>query len=109
MNYEILTISKFDKQYKQLIKKYPSFKIELEQLGLVLSENPVLGSPLGQNCFKIRLSISSKGKGKSGGARVITNIAVRNQIVYLLSIYDKSEKENISDLELQRLLSKIPI
>jgi len=53
------------------------------------------------------LSIASKGKGKRGGGRVITNIVVSDKTVFLISIYDKSEKDNITDGELKDLLSKI--
>lgn len=55
-----------------LTKKYRSLKSELENLGKELSENPTSGTPLGNDVYKVRLAISSKGKGKSGGARVIT-------------------------------------
>jgi hypothetical protein len=61
-----------------------------------LKKNPEQGTNLGNNCFKIRLSVASKGKGKSGGARVITNIVISDDTVYLLTIYDKSEKEKFN-------------
>lgn len=54
------------------------------------------------------MAISSKGRGKSGGARIITNFIINQSIVYLLSIYDKSEKQNLSDNELNDLLKNIP-
>ncbi|MGA9650395.1 type II toxin-antitoxin system RelE/ParE family toxin [Pedobacter sp.] len=57
--------------------------------------------------LQIRIAIASKGKGKSGGARIITNFIVTDSTVYLLSIYDKSEKDNISDKELIELLAEI--
>ena len=107
MSYKIDTISNFRKEAKKLAKKYPSLKNELQELGNQLSESPELGTPLGNNCFKIRLAIASKGKGKSGGARVITHFYVTKETIYLLSIYDKSDKENISDKELQELLKHI--
>ncbi len=65
------------------------------------------GTPLGQGCYKIRLAISSKGKGKSGGARVITLVWVRDEQVFMLSIYDKSEQEDINDSRLQELLRNL--
>ncbi|MFC3365963.1 type II toxin-antitoxin system RelE/ParE family toxin [Pedobacter fastidiosus] len=68
---------------------------------------PEIGIPIGKNCYKIRIAIASKGKGKSGGARIITNFVVSDGIVYLLAIYDKSEKDNITDKELLELLSSI--
>jgi len=58
--------------------------------------------------FLIRLAIASKGKGKSGGARVIIYMQVLQTTVYLLTIYDKSEQENIPDKELEELLKWIP-
>lgn len=54
------------------------------------------------------MAIASKGKGKSGGARIITNFVIADTTIYLLSIYDKSEKENFSDKELEELLRSIP-
>lgn len=73
-----------------------------------LKDNPEQGTALGNDCYKIRLAIASKGKGKSGGARVITYVQISQTTVYLLTIYDKNEKENISDKELQSLLEEIP-
>jgi mRNA-degrading endonuclease RelE of RelBE toxin-antitoxin system len=108
MNYSVLTIPPFDKQLKRLAKKYPSLKIEFAELLESLEQEPEQGTPLGNNCFKIRIAIASKGKGKSGGARVITNVLVTEAIVYLLNIYDKSEKENLTDKELEELLLFVP-
>lgn len=74
-----------------------------------LKENPLQGTAIGKSCYKIRVPIASKGKGKSGGARVITNFVVTDQTVYLLSIYDKADKENLTNKELEDLLSYIPL
>jgi hypothetical protein len=95
-----------DKQ-KNLIKKFPSLKLEILALVNQLKINPTLGTPLGDNCYKIRLAIASKGKGKSGGARIITHLLLLQKAVYLLTIYNKNEKENISDKELDELLKFI--
>ena len=107
MSYRIEVSETFRHQLKRLAKKYLSLKNEYAGLIKSLEENPFLGTPIGNNCYKIRIAIASKGKGKSGGARVITNIFVSAEIIYLLSIYDKSEKENLSEKELQKLLSEI--
>lgn len=107
MSYNVASIPPFDRQIKRLAKKYPSLKNELTLLGIQLSEDPTLGIPLGGNCFKIRLAVASKGKGKSGGARVITHFFVAEDTVFLLSIYDKSEHLVISDREIADLLSYI--
>lgn len=107
MNYKVKTISGFDKALKRLAKKYPSLKTEYITLLDSLETNPKQGTPLGNNCFKIRISIASKGKGKSGGARIITHILVEGTTVFLLDIYDKSEQSNITDKELEQLLKEI--
>lgn len=107
MSYKVDTIAPFRKEAKKLIKKYPSLKNELAELGSQLSNDPTIGTSPGNNCYKIRLAISSKGKGKSGGARVITPFYVTEDTVFLLSIYDKSDKENIPDSQIKALLKLI--
>jgi len=107
MSYEIISIPKFEKELKRLSKKYPSLKTEFIHLVNSLKEKPDEGEALGKECYKIRLSIASKGKGKSGGARIITCLQVTGKIVYLLTIYDKSEKENITGKELFEILKWI--
>ena len=107
MNYKILSIPEFDKQLKRLSKKFPSLKNEIAELAKTLQTNPHYGTSIGQHCFKIRISIASKQKGESGGVRVITYVLVVENVVYLLSIYDKSEREDISNTELKQLLNQI--
>ena len=72
-----------------------------------LEQDPEQGTPLGNHCFKIRIAISSKGKGKSGGARVIIHVVVTDKVVFLLDIYDKSEQDSVSEKELASLLKMI--
>ena len=108
MSYKIKAIPKFEKELKRLAKKYPSLKAEYIELVQSLKQEPEQGTTLGNNCYKIRLAIASKGKGKSGGSRVITYVQVLQTTVYLLTIFDKSEKENIPDKELEALLKEIP-
>lgn len=107
MSYNILPLPPFEKQIKRLVKKYPSLKSEYLSLIESLEKNPNQGSNIGNNCFKIRIAIASKGKGKSGGARVITHFVIEDKTIYLLSIYDKSEQSDIQDKELKMLLSSI--
>ena len=109
MSYKVQSITVFEKQAKRLIKKYASLKNELLELVKGLKENPLQGTPIGKSCYKIRIPIASKGKGKSGGARIITSIVVTDQTVYLLSIYDKADKENLTNKELEELLTYIPL
>ncbi len=86
MSYKVLTIPPFDKKLKRLAKKYPSLKNEFAELLESLEQEPEQGTNLGNNCYKIRIAIASKGKGKSGGARVITNFVIAEETVFLISI-----------------------
>jgi hypothetical protein len=108
MSYNVKSISVFERQAKRLIKKFPSLKNEIKELIFQLKVQPTKGVSLGNDCYKIRLAISSKGKGKSGGARVITHFVFKDSTVYLLSIFDKSEMENLSDKEVLELVLLIP-
>lgn len=107
MSYKVKTIPYFDRQAKRLSRKFQSFKTELSELIDSLEMNPTQGVPLGNDCYKIRVAIKSKGKGKSGGARLITHVIVIREQVYLLTVFDKSEKENTLDEELQEFLNRL--
>jgi mRNA-degrading endonuclease RelE of RelBE toxin-antitoxin system len=108
MSFNVLTIQPFDKQLKRLVKKFPSRKSEFAELLESLEKEPNQGTYLGNNCYKIRIAIASKGKGKSGGGRVITNFVIAEETVYLIAIYDKSERENLAEKELKELLQHLP-
>ncbi|RPH29897.1 MAG: hypothetical protein EHM93_16605 [Bacteroidales bacterium] len=112
----IVRVSKsFKRQAKPLLKKFPSLRGELTSLEEELMENPRLGKSLGHDSYKIRLGVKSKGKGKSGGLRVISHLDTevvkmveiegKDMIVTLISIYDKSETASISDKELRELIT----
>ncbi|MEZ0485465.1 type II toxin-antitoxin system RelE/ParE family toxin [Fibrella aquatica] len=107
MSFDVIPILPFQRQAKRLVKKYPSLKSELSTLIEQLQNEPEQGTPLGNGCYKIRLAIASKNKGKSGGARVITCVYVADNEVYLLSVYDKSERSSLNDTELKELVDWI--
>lgn len=107
MNFNIKIIHKFEKELKALTKKYPSLKTEYNILISLLENNPYKGIPIGQQCYKIRIAIASKNKGKSGGGRVITCVKIFKSTVYMLSIYDKSEKEDLAKGELDTALKEV--
>lgn len=110
MSYQIETIAKFDKQLKTLARKYPSIKDDFLELVMLLAENPFSGTLLFNDVYKIRMKIASKGKGKSGGARIIYfNLFAQRNVdkIVLISIYDKSDMESISEKEIKRALKMI--
>ena len=101
MSYSIRTIKSFDKEFKRLSKHYRSLKEDLITFLEELQQNPYSGVDIGNHVHKVRMSISSKGKGKSHGARIITStsaiVSVEEGEIILLYIYDKSELSSISD------------
>jgi hypothetical protein len=107
MSNKVIVRKSFQRQAKRLAKRYKSFPKDLQKIVSELKENAELGTSLGNNVYKIRLAISSKNKGKSGGARVISYVYKLAETVYLLSIYDKSDTENISDKELKNLVEEV--
>lgn len=109
MSYNIVSTHRFAKELKRLAKKIPSLKNEFAELISVISNNPESGTLLGNKCYKIRLAIGSKGKGKSGGARVITYLYIETETVYLLTIYDKSEKDDLKPNELADMIESLEL
>ena len=109
MNYSIETFPPFDRAAKRLAKRYKSLKDDLSQLINELRANPQMGTDLGNGFRKIRMAVKSKGKGKSGGARIITFTLILSQedtTIALLYLYDKSERSNITDKELEALMKE---
>jgi len=105
--YSISPTERFKHEAKRLVKKYRSLESELHELSESLKSNPHPGTDPGGGLFKIRLAIRSKGKGKSGGGRVVTYVIDEDQVVHLLTIYDKSELDSISNQDLREILREI--
>ncbi|MCD8202233.1 MAG: type II toxin-antitoxin system RelE/ParE family toxin [Prevotella sp.] len=94
MSFNIITTPHFEREAKALRKRYQSFKDDLESFIDSLSENPLQGVELSPGIRKIRLVITSKRRGKSGGARVITYTICTSESdgrVYLVDVYDKAD------------------
>ena len=108
MSFEIRTIPELNQRDKALVKKYVSLKRDLQALVEILAKEPRQGTALGRGCYKVPMSIASKGKGKSGGARVITCVRIVGNEVWLLTIYDKSQKASFTDKELAQLVAQVP-
>jgi mRNA-degrading endonuclease RelE of RelBE toxin-antitoxin system len=109
MAIEVKYTPDFEKQLKRLANKYLSIHKDLSLLIDDLEATPILGKPLGKNLYKIRLALSDKGKGKSGGARVITYVLLKNEAVYLAAIYDKSEHSTIDTERLLKILKSLAL
>ncbi len=110
MNFEVYPTPNFEKAFKILAKRYRSLKSDFLEFSSSLEKNPFQGDELSPGIRKIRLAIKSKGRGKSGGARVITFTIVTAEnegTVYLLEIYDKSDYSTIDVAILQSIISDL--
>ena len=109
MEVEIRVEAEFWTQAKRLSKKYHPMKKDLQECKKSLIGDPYQGANLGRGVRKVRMAIASKGKGKSGGARVITYNLYQEEdviVIDLLTIYDKNEISNISDAFITYLLNE---
>ena len=105
MNYKIETIPRFEKDVKRLKKKFPKIKTDLVDFVTELFSNPELGINLGENIFKVRIPNSSIPTGKSGGFRIITYYKT-NDTLYLVTIYSKTEQDNILTEKLRKIVQE---
>lgn len=106
----VFTTPLFENRFKRFSKKFPSLEEEILDLEETLINNPQTGISLGANLYKIRLASKAKGKGKSGGFRIVTYL--RHEIqdstdIYLLTIFDKSEESIIDKADLVKILKQI--
>lgn len=102
----------FIRKAKRLLKKYKSLQASLSKLEADLLKNPRLGESYGANIYKIRLADGSKGKGKSGGFRVVTYLVEETEYatdIYLITIFDKSEESSIDKQEVINIIKAIGI
>lgn len=105
MNFKIETIPRFEKDVKKLKKKFPNIKNDLVKFIDELSTNPTLGINLGENIFKVKISNSSIPTGKSGGFRIITYYQ-KNDILYLVTMYSKTEKDTVLTDKLRQIVKE---
>ena len=98
----------FKTAYKRLKKKYRSLEADFEALLLSLQQEPLQGVEILEEVRKIRMNITSKGRGKSGGARIIVRVRIVMDELQLLYIYDKADFENVSDAYLRDILKRMP-
>ncbi len=112
MNVEIIVTETFRREAKKLIKKYPSLKNELSIFKDSLIKKPDQGKLILENVYKMLIAVKSKGKGKSGGLRVITYLIITKKDderiqVFLLSIYDKYDIENLPEPQINKIISDL--
>lgn len=112
MNFEVIPTPDFERSFKPLAKRHRSLKVDFRNFIKELKENPFQGDELTPGIRKIRMAITSKGRGKSGGARVITYTVVtleESGEVYLLDIYDKNDFSTVDVITLQKIVKDLGI
>jgi len=110
MNYEVMAVEYFRRRLKKLSKKYRRIGGDYKSLIETLENNPLEGDAIpgfGNKIYKIRMRSSNMKRGKRGGFRVIYYLSDR--IVYLLTIYAKAKKEEISAKEITEALKELDI
>lgn len=109
MNFEVLLTKDFIKRLKALAKRYHSIKADILEFEQSISKNPFQGVEIAPGVRKIRMAITSKGKGKSAGARIITYTiisSVETGKVVLFDIYDKSDTSSVDSQMIFKLISQ---
>ena len=108
-NIQFTVTDEFAREFKRLKKKYQSLGDDIRQFKAEIERNPDAGVDLGSNLRKIRLSIKSKGKGKSGGGRIISYnmvASIQPKQIILVTIYDKNENDSISIINIKQILKR---
>jgi hypothetical protein len=98
----------------------PTYRRSAEQAGLtedertaiatLIAADPTAGDLMEGTGGARKLRVAGRGKGKSGGYRVITYYAADDVPVFLLDIFGKGEKANLTKAErntLQAILSTL--
>ncbi len=94
MSFEIISTTRFEKEIKKISLVYPR----------VGATQPIQGPHLGHGIYKVRIPITGKSTGKSYGARTLHVVFSADKKIYLLSVYDKSEKKDLSSNEVKELV-----
>jgi len=107
VRHRVIPTPAFEKELRPLLKRHRSLSKDLLDLEQRLEKEPDLGTRLGHGLFKVRIAITSKGKGKSGGARVITYVITEDREVYLLGIYDKADYDTVDTKAMRQLAAQL--
>ncbi|MBL0127873.1 MAG: type II toxin-antitoxin system RelE/ParE family toxin [Flavobacteriales bacterium] len=107
MKHRVIPTPAFEKELRPLLKRHRSLAKDLLALEKELEARPTTGTGIGHGLYKVRLAIASKGKGKSGGARVITYVVTEDREIYLLSIYDKGDYDTVDNKAMKALVAEL--
>lgn len=112
MSFDVSTTPEFERQAKALNKRHRSFKDDLKRMIVSLSKNPFQGTEVSPGIRKIRMAITPKGRGKSGGARIITYTIIPEETsghVYLMNVYDKADFSTIELSTIKEIITRLSV
>jgi mRNA-degrading endonuclease RelE of RelBE toxin-antitoxin system len=104
MKLQIVEKTLYKKSYKKLSKQYKNIQSDIDNFINSIHSKDDLGIELRSNIFKVRIKNSDKNKGKSAGYRLISYLAIVENELQLLYIYDKSKIENLTENEIDKLI-----
>jgi|GEM_PF-3660565 len=99
------TTDRFKKDIYYLKDRYPEIVTDIYFFYYELIENPRLGIPLSNSCYEVRLANLSKNINEN--CRSIIYHVDKDKNIYFISIYIKSEKNDISEVEFEKILTEI--
>ena len=110
MPYNVQLTSSFKRSVKKLKRRYPHIQDDIREGIEVLLHTPQLGVIVSGSggIRKVRLANRDARRGKSGGYRLLYYLEdEETQALYLLLVYSKSDRENVTKRELKQLLDEI--
>ena len=108
MSFNVKTISVFERQVKRLVKKFPSIKKEIQELIKELKQEPEKGTSIGNNCYKMRLGIASKGKGKSAEPELLFMSFLKTVLFTCFPFTINQNWKNLQTTRYSNLLNRFP-
>jgi len=104
--YTVVEQELYKKAFKKLSKTYRNIDLDVKDFLKSIETKEDLGVELKSNVFKVRIKNSDKNKGKSSGYRLISYLTIVENELHLLYIYDKSKLVNVTEKELDELITK---
>jgi len=104
--YTVVEQELYKKAIKKLSKTYRNIDLDIKDFLKSINTKEDLGIELKSNVFKVRVANSDKNKGKSAGYRLISYLSIVESELHLLYIYDKSKLVNVTEKEVDELVTK---
>lgn len=112
MLYQVIPTPRFQKDVKDYRKRFRNITKDLDKLIGKLALGELVGDKVKNvnvsdeqgNTFKVRVANSDTHSGKSNGYRVIYYAVKEDGKIFLLTVYYKKDRENITSKEIEELV-----